>query len=501
MTDRGASRFLALAVLMPAAAFAAGTNIPDQGAAAAGRGGAFAADASDASALYYNPAGLAQQKGFSFDVDLSLFNHQVSFLRSNANGSTLPNEVTAQNTAGFFPLPMLALSYGTEVAGRTLAIGLGAYGPSAVGRYQYPTPDYSTDANGNYTNNPIRDAPQRYTLVDNNLLIFYPTLSAAYFVLPKSPERPVWLSVALSLQYVYSQLHIEQAVFNAQSIFFSGSPPGCDPTVAQSCGPQRMQDENPQYDALATVDVKGRPLFTGSASALLGIGDRLQIGAFFQLGYHLHDTGTINLDLSNLNNSLGVGAVQSGNSVTLDLNLPSIGRLGVMYRVLPTLKLELDAVYEGWGTSKRIVVTPTDVHIYVKALNQTQTPQPIVQTVNFQDSISVRLGGEYGFELGLPWKVRAGAIYETSAVPEQQTRIDFPDLGGVYLSAGLGAALGPVEVNLAFAYGLPTQRTVTDSTLLMPTGDPNLKPAVVGNGTYTSSVIHVALSVAGHFGG
>jgi long-subunit fatty acid transport protein len=520
MTSCRAFRWLAPALVAPVVAFASGTDIPDQGAVAAGRGGAFTADASDASALYYNPAGFTQQRGFNFDLDLSLFNRSVSFQRTDANGMTLgPKEQTVSNSAGFFPVPMLAVEYGLPVAGRTLAIALGAVGPSAIGQYSYPAPDYTTamgSAGPYYVNDPRYDAPQRYTLVNSNLLVFYPTLSLAYEILPKSPDRPVWLSVAASLQYIYSSLHIEQSVFGGQALFFSNSPPGCNPSPPSPpppgtvlCGPQSMRDEDPRYDILATMNVKGGPQFTGNFGALVGIGDSIQIGAYVQLGYHLADTGTLNLDLSNLNQSLGFNAKQNGNAVTLSLNQPTIARLGVLYRPLPRLTVELDGVYEGWSTLNQITVCPgtvsggTCVSKDSVALTPTlnQQVQPIVQNMDFVDAFSVRLGGEYVIELVVPLKLRLGFIYETSAVPEQQTRVDFPDLGGEFVTAGLGSRFGPIDVNLAFNYGFSSQRSVTDSTLLMPTSDPNLKPSVVGNGTLTSSSVQIALSVAGHFGG
>lgn len=54
-------------------------RIPYQGAAAAGQGDAFAAQADDASALYYNPAGLTQLKGFNAYVGVNLVGGGTQF--------------------------------------------------------------------------------------------------------------------------------------------------------------------------------------------------------------------------------------------------------------------------------------------------------------------------------------------------------------------------------------------------------------------------------------
>jgi long-chain fatty acid transport protein len=47
-------------------AFADGFRLPDQDAFATARGEAFAATADNASAIYYNPAGITQLEGWNF---------------------------------------------------------------------------------------------------------------------------------------------------------------------------------------------------------------------------------------------------------------------------------------------------------------------------------------------------------------------------------------------------------------------------------------------------
>ena len=57
--------------------WALGFRNPDQGARATGQGEAFVAQADDASAIYYNPAGLTQQKGTELTSGsyLDIFEH------------------------------------------------------------------------------------------------------------------------------------------------------------------------------------------------------------------------------------------------------------------------------------------------------------------------------------------------------------------------------------------------------------------------------------------
>ncbi len=497
-----------LAALAPSLALAAGTDIPEQGAVGAARGGAFTADASDVSAIFYNPAGLSQHAGFSFGLDVSLLDHKVSFFRRNADGSAgSKDQVAAENRAGFFFLPMAALSYGLPVAGRTLTFALGAHGPSAVGRYHFPAPDYTCAEEDTlnklckrYEDDPRRKAFSRYTLIDNDLLILYPTLSASMMVLPPSDERPVWIAVGASLHYVVSQMAFRQILFDGLSL---GYPDNCQVVETEQgpvnkCGPATMREEDPNYDTVASIDVSGKTTFTGSFGALVGVGKKVQVGAYFRPGFKLELDGKLELEMSKFATEVAKAQV-SGNAVTLELNLPTIARLGVLFRPIPALAIELDGVYEGWGEFKEIVLTPRDVKFTIGTTTQDVAPLHIKK--NFRDAFSARLGAEYGHTLGVPLKFRAGFIYETAAVPMEQSSVDFAHFDRMFVSAGAGATFGRINVDLAFAYGLPVRRTVTDSQVVMGVSQSDTLPAVVGRGDYDSSVLHIAVGVHGHIGG
>ena len=69
----------ALLLLACATAQADAFRIPYQGTAASGQGEAFAAQADDASALYYNPAGLTQLRGMHSSVGVSFVGGQTEF--------------------------------------------------------------------------------------------------------------------------------------------------------------------------------------------------------------------------------------------------------------------------------------------------------------------------------------------------------------------------------------------------------------------------------------
>ena len=77
------STAIAIALLLtPRLALAGGFEIPDNGTQALGRGGAFVAKASDPTAIYHNPAGLAQQRGTRLLANANISFQAIEFQRS-----------------------------------------------------------------------------------------------------------------------------------------------------------------------------------------------------------------------------------------------------------------------------------------------------------------------------------------------------------------------------------------------------------------------------------
>jgi len=105
--------------LQPRVAHASGFHIDEQDARATGRGGAVTANPGNASAIYYNPAGLAELRGLNLAGGVSLVTPSAEFT-SAADGSQ--TSAAAQT----FVLPQLFASWR---ASELLAIGVGIYAP------------------------------------------------------------------------------------------------------------------------------------------------------------------------------------------------------------------------------------------------------------------------------------------------------------------------------------------------------------------------------------
>jgi long-chain fatty acid transport protein len=437
---------LALAAAGPA--MAAGVEHPDLGTVAIGRGGAYAADPDGGLALQYNPAGLGRQLGWRATVDGTGAWQRLTF---GPRGGAAP--VRAGGAP--FLAPAAVASFGTGALGRleSLTFALGVTGPTAIGRQSYPAA-----------------GAQRYALVSSDTtIIYYSAAIAAAF------NR--WLAAGVTLQLVQGRARFTQAVW-------SGEAPGTDPS----------------QDTLAHVDVTSGLI----PAAVLGVtarpSERVAIGLSWRPRFTFDASGTLTTDLPAA--AAALGAHQVGTAAGFTLPLPDVVRAGVLVRPGARWLVEADVVLERWSALHALVVRPHDITIVADNLGTEKALPSFVFEKEFQDAVSVRLGGER--EL-LPGRlaVRAGYLHETSAVPLASTSVDFPNWERDAVSAGASFAIprSPVWLDVAWAHHFLPARTVTDSritqvvTPCLTPGCTDPAPAVVGNGRYEAELDLVSVSI------
>lgn len=120
------SALIVLAALgcWPLSSFGLGSRIPNQDAAAIGRGNAFVATADNPSAIYYNPAGITQQEGHNLLFG-SLFYLNIYADYRSPDGEELENDTKI--------LPVPELHYVFAPKEIPVAFGLGIYSPFGLG--------------------------------------------------------------------------------------------------------------------------------------------------------------------------------------------------------------------------------------------------------------------------------------------------------------------------------------------------------------------------------
>lgn len=164
--------FLLLPVFPDSVAFAGGFEIADQGARASGRAGAFTARADDLSAIEYNPAGLARNKGTHFYLSNRFSYANEEYRRAPTldwSGIScevcLPYYKKFQAVENGTPWQILGTMLGASFdAGlEDWGFAVGVYGPPAMGAQRFPD-----------------DGPQKYMLTKRDVIILYYTGSVAW---------------------------------------------------------------------------------------------------------------------------------------------------------------------------------------------------------------------------------------------------------------------------------------------------------------------------------
>src|SRR5439155_20824305 len=141
---------------------------------------------------------------------------------------------------------------------------------------------------------------------------------------------------------------------------------------------------------------------------------------------------------------------------------------------------------------KQITLTARDVEVH---LGQNVVPLPnLVLQKNLKDAGSIRLGGEYRMSSWLT--LRAGALYETSAIPEDRQALDWLHWQRFSLNGGVKLTWGKTDFSFAMSRFVQADRQVRDSLLHQLTAFKEVPPTVIGNGNYHSAITVAALAIS-----
>ncbi len=387
---------------------AAGLYHSERGVRGLARGGAFVAGADDLGAIWYNPAGLSYA-GSGLMLDLGFLIHGASYARESQvvdSGGTVRTYRFPEVNGTAAPLPSPTLAASIQVGSKkewTLAIGI--YAPyTPLSKWPEKLDDGTP-------------APQRYSLVSLDGTVLLDTgLYAAWH-----PVEP--LRIGLGLNFLVGSFQNLVYLNSNPADRFLGAP------------------EDPNYDSLTLTRAT---VFTPSGS--LGVTYEptkfLRFGLSGHLPYWINAPATLDVRLPTA--APFDKAALNDNSARVKFRLPGVIRAGVEVRPTPMLRVELAYVYESWSLHDTIDITPkgglTDI---------TGFPSPFsLPTIRipryFQDTHSVRLGGEYTVGLGESTKldIRVGGSFETSAAPTPYvSSLTLDSMKGA-ASLGLGLHVG-----------------------------------------------------------
>jgi long-chain fatty acid transport protein len=467
--------FASLALSLAPKLDAAGLYFSDRGVRPLGRGGAFVAGADDLGAIWYNPAGIAEA-GSALLTDTSFLHFTSSYQRvavvndANGNPVTLGSNYypKVDGSSAALPLPTLAISNNFGLKDFNFAFGLMApY--TALTSY----PETTVAFNGGQVS-----APQRYSLV---------TLNGSALVV-----TGLWASWTPSPDIALGA-GAEALVGNFDARKF-----------VSACPPQALvcAQEQPDYDA--DTQLKVGPIFApsgnvGAIARVMHTDDaELRIGASFQLPFWIDASGTTDLRLPTA--AIFQNASVAGNQIEVKFNLPWIARLGIETRLGKSraTRLEVAANYEAWSMHDKIAITPAGGGIKIQ--NLVGIPDlsvgTLTETRGFQDTFSIHAGGEHRFPIGqYDFELRAGVMYERSAIPASYLSVLTVDLDKVQASIGASLYLGEkknLRLDLVVANTFAFDQDVDPTSakiykLQIVNANPVPNPTAINGGHYSAS--------------
>ncbi len=229
------------AVFFSTASFGGGFQLNEHGSRAMAQGGAWAARAYDASAIYFNPAGLGFQKQGSVYLGTTLIMPSVTFYGPTNLGQSTKNEMASQT---FTPINV----YVTYPITEQLHVGIGVNNPYGLG----------TEWPDNWTG--------RYITQKVDLKSFYYTPTIAYKVNDQ-------LSVGVGMNYVTGDVTIKRMVSpgDAQvALDLSGTGTGFNAGALYKLSEELSIGAS--YRTSVKIDAEGTAKFTPT-SALFPEGD------------------------------------------------------------------------------------------------------------------------------------------------------------------------------------------------------------------------------------
>lgn len=458
-----------------AGAFYAG----DIGTRSTGRGGAFVAAPDSLLAVHYNPAGLSLLSGFHAEFSLSPVLLDFEFQRSCPcvdpnlpNAAMLDADLEAKfngnpsKTSTPLYIPFLAVGYGLPVYDLTIA--LAAWGPHS-GNYEFGSlPEATSPA----FERAAERSPHRYSALSVDTLEL--NFALAFGLQPIDGLRVGGTII------MYQNANDQEIHLWLNSTSFASSP------------------ELASWDVPLTLHFRRNFALNFTLGASYELIDGLTIGASFRGKRSLRADGT--LDIALPRDVQAIGEV-NGNEIEIEVNTAPITRFGVQYEMPKLFRVEAAFVYEYWKTYSRVLVRPKNITVTLQG-GEPQPIQPIVQDRRWENTFSLRLGGEVNV-IDSWLTARAGYFYEPSAIPSERLDSSRVDLDKHGFSLGLGTTWNGFSLDLAAQYIALNTTEVTDSqvrlssTLAPPLGSDQFL-TTIGNGTYSAhyTVLSASLSFA-----
>ena len=379
---------LTIAASLSTAAFGAGFSIFEQGAKASAMAGAFVATADDPSAIFYNPAGIAQQRDMAAYAGATFINFTNEFTGD-------PNDEFTSGTEGkykrhtFIPPNVYAI----VPIGSNLTFGVGAFAAWGL------RTDWADPWVGRFIS---RDADLKTMSVEP--AIAWQTTSGN-------------LAIGAGIEYRRARVILNQNIPLAFPNPFTGR--------FIDVGNARLKSEYGD-DIGWNVGILFKPT------------DRIRLGASYRSDMDIDLEGEADFtQISTGNPQLDalVGAsFPHDDSITTTLPFPAVAAVGIAFSPTDRWDIEFDITHMTWSRFEELAVDFAD-----------QPARNFVREQDWENSSAYRLGAN--FEATEHFDVRFGAVYDENPQPTERVGPLLPDSDRIGVTFGGGFKHGPFTID------------------------------------------------------
>jgi len=397
--------------------FAGGFALSGVGSRATSMAGAFRALSDDATAMYWNPAGLGFMEENSIDLGGTFVMPSSTWNSAGTQYTQIPGfenkEYEAEEKLRSFPSLFVTMAKNPK-----LKYGLGVFVPYGLGStwdiYNFPT---STSTTGPLTY--AAGFPENELMSSIAILDVHPTV--AYQIMPN-------LSAGLGLSVLYGTIELGKISF--------------DPSLGATA-----------YLRPISSEMSGSGIgFSGNLGFLFKPTPCLSLGLSAKMPTSVPMEGEGEIYLWTPQPIAAAPDKTGGKSdISTDLNLPADVGFGVSYKVMPNWAVNLDYAYTMWSALEEVKIkmeTPANV---------LGIPESIV-SFKWEDTNRISLGTEYVMGNN---SFRAGAYFDQSPIPETTQTVTLSDVGDkISTNLGYGRNFGKFSMDVNAQYVMFTERTI-----------------------------------------
>lgn len=416
-----------LLCLLPSSVFALGFRLPDQDAFATARGEAFAATADNASAIYYNPAGIGMLDGQRFRLGTYAIELRTEF-SPEGGGKGIHNKHEIQSIPQLF--------YTVKPAESPVGFGFGIYSPFGLS-LEYPE------------NSQFRELATKARI---RFITLSPVLAW------KINDQ---LSVAAGPTINIADAKLERGILGPGDKFrFDGSGVGLGFQAGIMWRPARQHSFGLVYRSPVEIE------FSGHSSVQLSDDQRRNLDSLNQ------QIATANAAIQQVRAAVGPFGQAAVNSTLASLGLPTEEidpidtsfpeedadatirfpqsvTLGYSFRPTPAWNLEANIDWTDWDNFNEVT------------LHQ-QKSGNLVIPFNYESSFIYEFGATRYFSNGV--NLSAGYIYSENSVPNESFNPSVPDSNRHIFSAGVGYESERFSLALAYQFLYGPDRKIDQGT-------------------------------------